>query len=150
MLTFIRAIPLILALGAVAGAGHWWIVDQKNTEIKELKAEIKTLTKENAALELAEQEQADTIKELEDTSRRQAADIAQLSTRNRVISQERDQYLSIFRKHDLTNLSRAKPGLIEPRINKGTKEIFEQIEQDTTITHEQNINPYSNFIFPNP
>jgi hypothetical protein len=150
MLTFLRALPLILVLGAGGYAGHWLIVLQKNNEIAILTEKLESLSKENAALELAEQEQALTIQDLEDESKRQASDISRLSNRNQIISKERDEYLSIFRRHDLTNLSRAKPGLIEPRINQGTTDIFKQIEQDTSILYEKNIDPYTNFIFPNP
>jgi hypothetical protein len=39
--------------------------------------------------------------------------------------------MSIFRKHDLTKLARRKPGLIEPRINNGTAQVFRQVEQDS-------------------
>ena len=42
-----------------------------------------------------------------------------------------DDYLSIFKRHDLTKLARVKPGLIEPRINNGTKKVFESIENDS-------------------
>jgi hypothetical protein len=44
---------------------------------------------------------------------------------------EMDDYLSIFKRHNLTKLARVKPGLIEPRINKGTKDVFDAIEQDS-------------------
>lgn len=37
----------------------------------------------------------------------------------------------IFGKHDLTRLARAKPGLIESRINAGTKRVFAVIECET-------------------
>ena len=36
--------------------------------------------------------------------------------------------LEIFKEHNLTKLSVAKPGLIEQRANKATKEIFNEIE----------------------
>ena len=44
---------------------------------------------------------------------------------------EMDDYLSIFKRHDLTKLARLKPGLIEPRINRGTEQVFRQIEEDS-------------------
>ena len=44
---------------------------------------------------------------------------------------EMDDYLSIFKRHNLTKLARAKPGLIEPRINNGTQKVFRAIEQDS-------------------
>ena len=40
-----------------------------------------------------------------------------------------NRYLDIFRRHNLTKLAAAKPGLIEKRVNKGTKEVFDAIEQ---------------------
>jgi hypothetical protein len=61
----------------------------------------------------------------------QIAQIGALADVNNQIQKERDEYLSIFRKHDLTKLARAKPGLIETRINKGTAEVFRQIEEDS-------------------
>ena len=39
--------------------------------------------------------------------------------------------MKIFKKHDLTKLARAKPGLIETRANKATDEIFKVIEDET-------------------
>ena len=51
-----------------------------------------------------------------------------LTQKNNEMQQEMDNYLSIFKRHDLTKLAKAKPGLIQPRINKGTKEVFDAIE----------------------
>ena len=34
-------------------------------------------------------------------------------------------------RHNLSKLAAAKPGLIETRVNNGTKEVFESIEQDS-------------------
>ena len=42
-----------------------------------------------------------------------------------------DRYLDIFKRHNLTKLAAAKPGLIETRVNKATKEVFDGIEQDS-------------------
>ena len=36
-------------------------------------------------------------------------------------------------KHDLTRISIKKPGLIEKRINDGTKKLFERIESLTAL-----------------
>ena len=41
------------------------------------------------------------------------------------------RYLDIFKRHNLSKLAAAKPGLIETRVNNGTKEVFESIEQDS-------------------
>jgi hypothetical protein len=45
-----------------------------------------------------------------------------------------DQIRSTLSDHDLTRLALRKPGLIETRINNGTKEVFDQIEIDSGST----------------
>ena len=42
-----------------------------------------------------------------------------------------NRYLDIFKRHNLSKLAAAKPGLIETRVNNGTKEVFDSIEQDS-------------------
>jgi hypothetical protein len=58
--------------------------------------------------------------------------------KNAEIEAEMQRYLDIFKRHDLAKLAAAKPGLIETRVNKGTKDVFESIENDSRI-----INPES-------
>ena len=43
------------------------------------------------------------------------------------------RYLNIFARHDLSKLAAAKPGLIQTRINKGTKDVFDTIENDSVV-----------------
>jgi hypothetical protein len=57
--------------------------------------------------------------------------VGKLTEANNEMQAEMDDYLSIFKRHDLTKLARVKPGLIEPRINNGTKKVFEAIEKDS-------------------
>ena len=59
---------------------------------------------------------------------------------NNEMQAEMDDYLSIFKRHDLTRLARAKPGMVEPRINNGTKKVFEQIEKDSEEVQNADIN----------
>ena len=42
-----------------------------------------------------------------------------------------NRYLDIFKRHNLTKLAAAKPGLIETRVNNATKEVFDGIEEDS-------------------
>ena len=49
-----------------------------------------------------------------------------------------NRYLDIFRRHNLTKLAAAKPGLIEPRMNKATKEVFDGIENDSNLISDLN------------
>jgi hypothetical protein len=54
-----------------------------------------------------------------------------IQRKNQQIEQEMNRYLDIFKRHNLSKLAAAKPGLIETRVNNGTKEVFESIEQDS-------------------
>jgi len=41
------------------------------------------------------------------------------------------RYLDIFSRHNLSKLAAARPGLIETRVNNGTKEVFDALEADS-------------------
>ncbi len=83
----------------------------------------------NQAFELRDQEQKLAIESLQNDFATQTEGLLQIQSRNQEIEQEMSRYLDIFKRHDLTRLAAAKPGLIEPRVNKGTKNVFESIEE---------------------
>lgn len=55
-----------------------------------------------------------------------------LDKENKAKQAEISRYLQIFKKHDLTALARAKPGLIQKRVNKGIADILKEITNETT------------------
>ena len=55
----------------------------------------------------------------------------EVSSKNAMIEQEMNQYMDIFRRHNLNKLAIAKPGMIEKRANEQTKAVFESIENDS-------------------
>jgi hypothetical protein len=61
-----------------------------------------------------------------------------LTSANQQLQSEKDEYLSIFRRHDLQRLALARPGLIEPRLNNGTQEVFRQMEEDSKEVDQLN------------
>ena len=85
----------------------------------------------NQAFELRDQEQKLAIESLQNDFATQTEGLLQIQSRNQEIEQEMSRYLDIFKRHDLTRLAAAKPGLIEPRVNKGTKNVFDSIEEDS-------------------
>ena len=85
----------------------------------------------NQAFELRNQEQKLAIESLQNDFTLQTNSLLQIQSRNQEIEQEMSRYLDIFKRHNLTKLASAKPGLIEPRINKGTKDVFDSIEEDS-------------------
>ena len=89
------------------------------------------LRENNAKLEIAIQTQEETISTLQNDFATQTTALNNLQSKNNEIELEMNRYLDIFKRHNLTKLAAAKPGLIEPRVNKATKEVFDGIEQDS-------------------
>jgi hypothetical protein len=91
----------------------------------------KVLSANNLALEGAVATQEEAIKSLQNDFQLQTTSLLELQSKNQEIQQEMSRYLDIFKRHNLTKLAAAKPGLIEPRVNKGTKDVFDSIEEDS-------------------
>ena len=91
----------------------------------------KVLSANNLALESAVATQEEAIKSLQNDFTLQTNSLLELQSKNQAIQQEMSRYLDIFKRHNLTKLAAAKPGLIEPRVNKGTKDVFDSIEEDS-------------------
>ena len=85
----------------------------------------------NQVFELRNQEQKLAIESLQNDFATQTEGLLAIQLRNQEIAQEMSRYLDIFKRHNLTKLAAAKPGLIEPRVNKGTKDVFDSIEEDS-------------------
>jgi len=85
----------------------------------------------NQAFELRDKEQKLAIETLQNDFALQTESLQELQLKSQEIQKEMNRYIDIFKRHDLTKLASAKPGLIEPRINKGTKDVFDSIEEDS-------------------
>ncbi len=90
-----------------------------------------SLSSLNVAFELRDQEQKAAIESLQDDFKVQTEGLLDIQRKNQQIEQEMNRYLDIFKRHNLSKLAAAKPGLIETRVNNGTKEVFDSIEQDS-------------------
>ena len=93
--------------------------------------ENKILSTNNVLLEGAVETQKETIATIQKDFALQATSLLELQGRNQEIQQEMTRYLDIFKRHNLTKLAAAKPGLLEPKINKGTKNVFNSIEENS-------------------
>ena len=87
----------------------------------------------NQAFELRDQEQAETIATLQSDFSEQTEGLLAIQARSNEIQQEMNSYLDVFKRHSLTKLATAKPNLIETRANKGTKNVFDSIEEDSRV-----------------
>lgn len=98
---------------------------------KDTQARISQLTANNATLKAANKTNEATISELRENVELQQQLTQDLQKNLQEAEVYQDKLIGQLRKHDLTKLSLRKPGLIETRINDGTKKLFDSIESDT-------------------
>lgn len=145
----IRALPFLAIIGLGGYGYHWFVLNGLEKDVKNLNVQIEECNQQKAAIEIARQAQIETIDKLQTTLRDQKEAAEALAVYNSQLISERDSYLSIFRKHNLTQLALSRPGMIEPRINKGTREIFETLERES-IPYETDTDSTTNSNKPNP
>ena len=111
---------ILIGVILMMGLGGWFLYNQ-NTTLKAV----------NQAYELRDQEQKLTIEAQQESFATQTSALNNMTARNAEIEGEMSRYLDIFRRHNLNKLALAKPGLIETRVNNGTKDVFTSIENDS-------------------
>ncbi len=131
MLFFIKLLPVLLLVGGGAYGYHTVKVNEMSATIAQKESAIVILKSNEEKLIAAEEQNRKSIETMKQDIEKQREAFTNLSTQHAQLTKERDEYMSIFRKHDLTKLARRKPGLIEPRINNGTAQVFRQVEQDS-------------------
>ena len=110
----------LIGIILVMGIGSYFLYNQ-----------YEAVKAENVALTFAVEEQKRTIEVIKENFEKQGKALNNLTARNAEIEGEMTRYLDIFKRHNLNKLAIAKPGLIEKRVNDGTKQIFITIENDS-------------------
>ena len=118
---------ILIGVIVVMGIGSYFLWSQ-----------VQHLTELNKAFEVRNAEQIATIAAQQEQFVKQTTALNNLSKKNQEIEADMNRYLDIFRRHNLTKLAAAKPGLIEPRMNKATKEVFDGIENDSILISNLN------------
>ena len=118
---------LIVVLGLVGGVVYGGYYYYKDTQER-----IQILTENSAKLEQATQTQKQTIDTLIADAEKFAKLNSELQAELVRANDYKNELIGKLRKHDLTRLSQQKPGLIEKRINNGTKKLLENFESLTT------------------
>jgi len=90
--------------------------------------ELRGITK---AYELKHQEQEEALRVLENDFKLQTTALLEQQKAGQQAQLEMNRYLDIFKRHNLTKLATAKPGLVELRVNEATKGVFDGIEKDS-------------------
>ena len=109
---------LLIGIIIVLSIGSYYLYNQNQV-----------LTASNAALETAVATQEEAIATMQNDFALQTAQLGELQKKSQEAQREMNRYLDIFKRHNLTKLAAAKPGLLEPRINNGTKDVFDSIEE---------------------
>ena len=120
---------LVVVVGLVGGVVYGGYYYYKDTQSR-----IQTLTENNAKIMAAKAAQDNTINTL-------IADREKFDKLNKELQSDLDKANSYkntlidkLRKHDLAKLSMKKPGLVEKKINNGTKKLFRSLESLTGAT----------------
>ena len=120
----LRIYGLLIVLGLLAGVGYGAYYYYKDTQER-----IQTLTENNAKVMAAKQAQDNTINTLIADREKFAALNNELQTKLDKANDYRDTLIGKLRKHNLSKLSLQKPGLVEKKINNGTKKLFKSLEE---------------------
>ena len=109
-----------IGLLLVLGIACWWLY-----------SENQTLTYNNMQLEIAIAQQEEAIDAIKESYEKQGDSLNAMINKNAQIEAEKARYMDIFKRHDLNKLAIAKPGLLETKVNRGTKNVFDTIENDS-------------------
>ena len=119
---------LIVVLGLVGGVVYGGFYYYKDTQ-----ARIAILTENSAKLEQATNTQKQTIDTLVEDAEKFRELNKELNIKLEAANDYKNTLIDKLRKHDLVKLSMQKPGLVERKINSGTKELFKSFEELTSV-----------------
>ena len=115
---------IIGAMG-IGGFLYW------NLSIVPMKNKLEEQAQVIIAQDLRDQEQRATIESIQSNLTKTTEALSGLQIQNQQYEVEMAEYLDIFRRHNLSKLASAKPGMVELRANNATKEVFDAIEADS-------------------
>ena len=123
---------LIVVIGLVGGVvyGGWYYY-------KDTQARIQILTENSIKLETATKLQKSTIDTLVADAKKYEKLNRKLDIELRKAHDYKNNLIAKLRKHDLVRLSQQKPGLVEKKINVGTKKLFKSFESITAVPNSK-------------
>ena len=122
----LRVYMLIIVVGLIGGVVYGAYAYYHDTQQR-----IATLQQNNAKLETVAKTNELTINSLQESQEKFATLNKDLQVKLNQAEEYGDDLRKKLHKHNLTRLSIKKPGLIEKRINDGTKKLFDNIESVT-------------------
>jgi len=122
----IKIYILIVVIGLVGGVCYGGYYYYKDTQER-----MGILTENNAKMMVAKQAQDNTINALIADREKFESLNKELQTKLEQANDYKNKLIGKLRKHNLQKLSMQKPGLVEKKINNGTKRLFESLEKLT-------------------
>ena len=122
---------MVAVVIAVSGA-----VISARAYYKDSQERIATLHKNNAKMEVVQQQNEVVLRSLTSEATRLNELNFNLQENLDAAEDYKDELIVKLQKHNLTRLSYQKPGLIERRINNGTQKVFDSLESLTSISSE--------------
>jgi hypothetical protein len=119
----IKIYLLIVVVGLVGGSVYGAYYYYKDSQ-----ARIQILTENTAKLETAKKMQDDTITAMIEDREKFEELNKELGLKLNAANKYKDVLIGKLRKHDLARLSLKRPGLVEKKINAGTKKLFRGLE----------------------
>ena len=126
MIRLYAMIFVIALLGGVAYAAKYYYDTTQAT--------IAQLRENNAILEVANEENQATIKQMEKNAERLNELTDQLGQDLRKAEAYGDELRNTLNKHNLTHLANKKPGMIEKRMQNATDKLWDDLESVTSDT----------------
>ena len=114
---------LIIVLGLVGGSVYGAYYYYKDSQER-----IRILTENTAKLEVAKEIQDNTINAMIEDREKFTSLNKELQANLDKANVYKDVLIGKLRKHNLAKLSLRKPGLVERKINAGTKKLFRSLE----------------------
>jgi|TARA_B110000858_G_scaffold155224_1_gene177236 Na+-transporting NADH:ubiquinone oxidoreductase subunit NqrC len=121
--TLILILVLVLGFGAVTTGGYLYY---KNTQ-----SIISQLEENNIILQISAEDNKKAIDDMQEDFLKTKVLSAELEVELQRSEERKDELADMLQRHNLTRLTLKKPGLIENRINAGTKKTFDDIESIT-------------------
>jgi hypothetical protein len=121
---------LLIVISVMSGGFYLYY---QNTQSR-----LAILQENQARLELSVKMQSYTIERQKEFLEMQQEYSRQLQRGLTEAESSRGKLEEIFRKHDLDALSRAKPEMIEKRVNDATRRVFKELETQTEMWYNEN------------
>jgi len=126
-----KIVAVVAVLGGIGGA-VWFHFDNVGDLREDYAAAQSDLAQAEQARQRLDREMDAYQDRVEQKMAQQRQALQQLQADYTAVREKTDQLDQTLAEHDLTQLSVEKPGLIETRVNEGTEQIFQRLEQIST------------------